>query len=494
MIKANEFDLLITIHDKVEKDVNDINLVLELRRNFLVLSYYAIEHSEGEFSVGEIDYFLFRNIKYCIISKYLNNTSLNNIISESVKLIEKYSINLTEPEVFEFKSRDILINEYTYSNLYYVNKLHIDSMKLGITSNKIIALYKKLIVAVNTQSDDILEEIIKLNDTIIQESMLLYEKGNYLTYASTIKQDMEFINPTNKSILYAGNSYIVFSYILELTKDTGIFVYTTDKFINPIFYSKLARYENYNGVIRTFRNKLKVPVTYEGSIIVDNTTDFNLIVGQNNQFKVFEIDNYINATSNNETLKNSLFDTISSAIRHSMESNSLLKSDYKHIYSGFSHRYIADKKEVLLNRLISKEINEVIILAGFEIDNKIIDDLLKDATSRFIMTCGLDQKIISKYKDNNYVVSSADINDLYTVCKSIEFVNSSLINALKVKPKIFISATLFEEFRYISIFRYFDFSNITVLSKDIHDDYKALFSKMYDINVIKVDEDTLAIA
>lgn len=493
-MSAKKTDLLINIHDKTKEDYDVINSILKLRNNFLTLSYYAVENSKGEFSTNEIDYFLFKNIKYCIVTKYIDHNALNNTIERSNELIEKYSIADNKYDTHELTSEYVLLEEYSYHNLYYANRLHIDTMKLGITSNKIIALYRKLIVSLTVQSEEYLDEIIKINDTIIQESMLLYEKGNYLTYASTIKHDMEFNSQSNKSIIYAGNSYIVFSYLLEMTKDIDIFLYTTDKFINPIFYSKLMRYENYYGAIKNSRNKLKIPATYEGSVIIDNISDAHNISAQNNLFKVFEIDEYINNGINDETSRNSLFSTITKAINHSLESNSTLKSDYKHIYSGFGHRYISDKKEVLLNRLISKEINEVYILVGSEIDNKLIDDLLKDSTSRFIVTCGLEQKVISKYNDNNYVVSSGDINDLYSACKSIEFVNTSLINALKAKPKIYLSVSSFEEFRYISIFRYFDFSNVTVLARDISDNYKALFTKMFGINIINSDEDALAIA
>lgn len=494
MISIKKVDLLIDIHDKTEKDADDIKLILELRHNFLILSDYAIENSKGEFSVSDIDHFLFDNVKYCVISKQIEHSTLNSVIEASNKLIKKYSIDLNKVKNFDLARDNTLIEEYSYNNLYYVNRLHIDSMKLGITSNKIIALFKKLIVSLYNQSEDAYAEITKLNDIIIQESMLIYEKGNYLTYASTVKQDMEFNNQSNKSILYAGSSYIVFSYILELTKDKNIFVYTTDKFINPIFYSKLMRYENYNGVIRYFSGKLKLPSSFEGSIIVDSIHEYKQLSSSNSQFKVFEIDSYINNGNTDKTSNDALFNTISIAINHSINTNSSLKSDYKHIYSGYGHRYISDKKEVLLNRLISKEINEVIILVGHEIESKIIDELLKDSTNRFIITCGLDQKVVSKYKDNSYVVSSGDINDLYTACKSIEFVNSSLINALKAKPRIFLSASNFSDFRSISIFKYFEFNNITVLTKDISDSFKALFNEIYEINITNSDEDILAIA
>ncbi len=494
MANTNKIDLLIDLYELKNIDQKYIPLVFELRNNFYLLSNYAYNNSNGEFSVNEIDLFIFKNISHCGISKHFDLEILLLTINDSKSLIDKYSITFDTINVNETSKERLFLEEYIYSNLVSTAELHYDSIRHGITSNKIIASYRKILASLYDITLDSDEDLIKQNDIIIQESMLIFEKGNYLAYASTFKQCMEFTRQTDKSILYIGSSYIVFSNLLELAKNTDLAVYTTDKFMNPIFYSKLMRNENYCGVIRRSRNKVKVPSTYEGAIITDRLSDTNSISCQNTLFKVFSLSNYINDYNWNDTMKKSLLSIVSEAIDYSQSTNSILKSDYKYIYSGFGHRYIADKKEVLLNRIISKEINDVIILVGDLIDNKTIDDLLLDSTSRFIITCGLDQKVVSKYKDSSYVVSTADIDDLYTICKSIEFVNSSLINALKIKPKIYLSVSSFDEIKYTSIFRYFEFENVTLLSKDIKDGFKELVLKLYNINIINFDEDSLAIA
>ncbi len=493
MIKENSNKFLMEIHGLTKNNLEQIKLQLDLRNKFFVLSYYAVSNAKGEYAVSSVDNFIFNHIRYCNILNKYDIDVLNNVLNKTTKLIDSLSINYSSKSISN-NSINIPLSEYCYTNLYYAARLHNDSIKHGITSNKIISTYKKIILLLNEDDDNTLEKLVELNDIVIQEAMQIFEKGNYLSYASTVKQCFVYSEPTNNSIIYAGRSYKVFSKLLEATKNTDMFVYTTDKFINPIFYSKLLRFENYNGSLKYLNEKVRIPSSYEGSMIVDTLLDYKSVTVSNTSFKVFEIDDYINNNVEGNNDEKHLSSVISEAIKHSFNNNSLLKSDYKELYSGFGHRFISDKKEILFSRIISKEISEVFILIGEYIDNKTIEYILKDSTSRFIITSDINQKVITKYKENNYVVSSGDIDELYTVCKSIEFVNSSLINALKIKPKIYLSAPSFEYFRYISVFRYFGFNDVTVLTNDIANSFKELFDKMYEINISNINEEIHAIA